>query len=133
MQGMCHNQTIDGQLKHFPKKINKVPSTILDAEKTENINKGTTVDTINLQPGELIHTDLEFYNITSIRGFTSILTVVSENNIMHGCCSLFSVVRMNRMIHTGALFDSVGNTHSIILFSHTTVSMEVKPRVEVML
>ena len=52
---------------------------------------------------------------------------------LHGCCSLFSVVRMNRMMHTGALLDSVGNTHSIILFSHTTVSMEVKPRMELTL
>ena len=38
--------------------------------------KGTTVGTINIQPGELIHMDFAFYNVTSIRGFTFMLTVV---------------------------------------------------------
>ena len=35
------------------------------------------------------------------------------------------------MIWTGDLLDAVGNTHIIIVFSHTTVIMEVKPRMEV--
>ena len=43
------------------------------------INKDTTVYTSNLQPGELIHMDFDFYNVTYIRGFTSMLTVVCEN------------------------------------------------------
>ena len=38
--------------------------------------KVTTVYTHNLQPGELIHTDFSFYAVTSIRGFTSVFTVV---------------------------------------------------------
>ena len=42
----------------------------------KNINKGTTVYTSNIQPGELVHMDFEFYNVISIRGFTSMLTVV---------------------------------------------------------
>ena len=46
------------------------------------INKGTTVDTSNLQPGELVHMEFEFYHVTSICGFTSMLTVVYANNIM---------------------------------------------------
>ena len=45
-------------------------------------NKGTTVDTSNLQPGELVHMDFEFYKVTSIYGFTSILTVVCAKTIM---------------------------------------------------
>ena len=40
------------------------------------INKGKTVETSKLQPGELVLTEFAFYNVTSIRGFTSMLTVV---------------------------------------------------------
>ena len=46
------------------------------------LSKGTTVDTSNIQLGELIHMDFAFYNVTSIRGFTSILTFVCTNTIM---------------------------------------------------
>ena len=41
--------------------------------------KGTIVETTNLQPGELIHTDFDFYNATSICGFTFTLTVLYAN------------------------------------------------------
>ena len=44
--------------------------------------KGTTVDTSNLQLGELIHMNFELYNVTSIRGFTSMLTVACEKTKM---------------------------------------------------
>ena len=44
--------------------------------------KVTAVDTIIPQPGELIHIDFALYNVTSIRGFTSMLTVVCKNTIM---------------------------------------------------
>ena len=40
------------------------------------LTKETTVGTNNLQPGELIHMDFDLYNITSIGGFTSMLSVV---------------------------------------------------------
>ena len=43
---------------------------------------GTIVDTNNLQPGELLHLEFGFYNITSIRGFTKITTVVCANKRM---------------------------------------------------
>ena len=39
--------------------------------------KGTTVDTTNLQPGELIQIDFTFYNVNSIREFIFIISVVS--------------------------------------------------------
>ena len=42
----------------------------------KNLLKGTTVDTNNLQSGELIHMEFAFYNMTSIRGLTYMLTVV---------------------------------------------------------
>ena len=44
--------------------------------------KATTVDTSNLQTVELIHVYFLFYNITSIRGFTSMLTFFCSNTRM---------------------------------------------------
>ena len=44
--------------------------------------KGTTIDTTNLQPGELIHMEFSFYNMTSIQGFTSMITVMFAQTIM---------------------------------------------------
>ena len=44
--------------------------------------KGTTVGTTNFQPGEIIHVDFSFYNITSLHGFTSMLTVLCANTIL---------------------------------------------------
>ena len=43
----------------------------------------------------------------------------------HGCCSLFNIVIMKWMMWKGAHLDAVGNTHSILIFSQTTVIMEV--------
>ena len=34
---------------------------------------------------------------------------------------------MNQIMHTGDMLDSVGNNHSIIIFYHTKLSMEVNP------
>ena len=48
----------------------------------KTLPKLTTVDTNNLQPGELIHTDFAFYNVTSICGFTSMITFVCTKTIM---------------------------------------------------
>ena len=44
--------------------------------------KATAVDTSNLKPGENIHMDFDFYNVTSIREPTSILTFVFEKSKM---------------------------------------------------
>ena len=44
--------------------------------------KWTIVDKNNLQLEELIHMDFDFYNVTSIRGFTSMLPVVFANTRM---------------------------------------------------
>ena len=48
----------------------------------KTINKDTTVDTSNIQPGGLVHMEFAFYNVTSIHGFTSMLIVVSSKTIM---------------------------------------------------
>ena len=78
---MCCHQTLDGLTKHFPKKIKSTMYNLLHRKMT-TINKGTTVDTSDLQPGEIFHMDFVFYKVTSIQGFTSILTVVYANNRM---------------------------------------------------
>ena len=44
--------------------------------------KGTAVDTTNLQPGELIHLDLGFYNVTFVCGFNSMFTFLFAKNKM---------------------------------------------------
>ena len=82
MKAMCRHQTLDGLPKHYPNKIHKAPCKIFYTEKITTINKGTTVDTSNLKPGELVHVGFSFYNITSISGFNSIRTVVREKTIM---------------------------------------------------
>ena len=38
--------------------------------------KSVSVDTTKLRTGELIHMDFHWYNVTSIQGFTSMLTIV---------------------------------------------------------
>ena len=44
--------------------------------------KGTNVGTTHLQSGAVIRMYLAFYNVTSIRGFTSMITTVCANIIM---------------------------------------------------
>ena len=41
-----------------------------------NLPKGTTVDTTNLRPGEIINMDFALYNLTYIQGLTYMLPVV---------------------------------------------------------
>ena len=82
LKEMCRHQTIYGLPKNCPKQIHKTPRTICYTAKLTTINKFTTVDTSNLQPGELVHVDFEFYNVTSIHSFTPMLTVVCAKTIM---------------------------------------------------
>ena len=42
----------------------------------------TKVETNNLQPGELIHMEFALYNVSYIRGFTSIITFVCAKTII---------------------------------------------------
>ena len=82
MKAMCHHQTLYGFPNNCPKKMHKAPCTIYYTSKITTINKGKTVNTSNLQPGELIHMEFAFYNFTSIRSFTSIITVVCAKTRM---------------------------------------------------
>ena len=61
--------------------------------------KGKTVDAANLQPGELIHIYFDFYNMTSIRGLTSVLTVVYERTRMLWVFNTESKIPPFRTIH----------------------------------
>ena len=81
-----------------------------------------SMDVLNSSTSKFV-TSVEFDHVLS----SSTLT------ILNCCCSFISVFIMKRIILTGALLDAVGNTHSIIVFVHMTVSMEVIPLMEVML
>ena len=50
---------------------------------------------------------------------------------LYGCFLFISVVGMKRIMRTGALLGAVGNTHIILVFGQTTMSMEVKSSMEV--
>ena len=80
MKVMCRNQTLTSLPKHYPNKPKQVSCTICYREKMKTPPKATTFDTNNFQPVELMHKAFAFYNMTSIRVFTSMLTVVCENN-----------------------------------------------------
>ena len=43
---------------------------------------GTAVDTTHLQPGDILHLYLSFYNVTSIHGFTEIIVIVCAKTII---------------------------------------------------
>ena len=79
---ICCHKTIDDLPKHCPKKIHTATFKICYTAKMTTINKVTTVDTSKLQPVELVNMDVFFYNVTFIRGFTSMLTIVCEKTII---------------------------------------------------
>ena len=51
MKAMCHHQTINGLTKKCPNKLNQAKCAIFYTAKITTSPQGTTVDTINLQPG----------------------------------------------------------------------------------
>ena len=42
----------------------------------------TAVDKTHLQPGEILHIEFSFYNVTYIRVFTSMITIVCAKVVM---------------------------------------------------
>ena len=77
----CH-KILTGLPKKIPKKINQAPFTICYTANMTIPPKVTTVDTTNLQPVELIHVYFTLYNVTSVRGFTSMITLVCGRTII---------------------------------------------------
>ena len=82
MKEMCHHQTLTRLPKHCPNKLNQAPCKICYTLNMKTFSKGTTVDTNNLQPGELINIYFDVYNVSYIRGLNFILTVVYSKTIM---------------------------------------------------
>ena len=76
-----------------------------------------SMDILNSSTSKFV-TSVEFAKAPSLSTLTR----------LHGCCSFFGVFRMKSMMLTGDFLDAVGNTHSILVFAQTTVSMEVNPR-----
>ena len=81
-----------------------------------------SVDVLNSSKSKWV-TYVDFSKATSSSTLTS----------LNGCFSLFNAVRMQRMMCIGDCLNVVGNTHTVILFAHTTVSIEVNQRMEVTL
>ena len=55
MKAMCCHHTLNDSPRHCPKKLNQLLCKICSTAIMTTFTKGTTIDTINLQPGELIH------------------------------------------------------------------------------
>ena len=87
---MYRHQTLNEITKQLPKKLNQALCTICFTKNMTTSPKEKKVDTNNFQPVEIIRMYFDFYNITSICGFTSMLTVVYENTgmlwVFHTAC-----------------------------------------------
>ena len=66
--------------KHFPNKLNQGPCIICYTENMTDLTKGKK-QLIQIT-GEIIHMDFAFYNVTSIRGLSFIITAVCSNTRM---------------------------------------------------
>ena len=75
---MCKEETIKDMPKRCSKRFNHNKKTCLICIRgsTASLPKGITINTENLRPGELIHTDFYFLNGILIRGFTCVLLAV---------------------------------------------------------
>ena len=78
MDKMCKKQTIIGLPTRMSARLLKDGRIcwICNAAVTIDLPRGPTMSTEFLRPGELIHMDFYFMNVTSIRGFTCVLNIV---------------------------------------------------------
>ena len=78
MDIMCKKQIIRGLPTRMSSRLlkNGKDCWICSAAATIGLPHGPTMSTEFLRPGELIHMDFYFMNITSIRGFTCVLNIV---------------------------------------------------------
>ena len=72
--------------------------------------KCTTVDTTILGPGELLHIEFVFFNVTCVVSFTSILTVVCEKNDLDITNQIQTSPSQNGLIHYNNIEKK--NTHA---------------------
>ncbi len=78
---MCQNGSLQGLPKRPFPQANKVCPICVKA-KFSHPPKGHTVDTTHLRRGELLHIDFAFWDITSLRGFTSMLSIIDAKTRM---------------------------------------------------
>lgn len=77
MELMCKDQTLlnlPNKLK--PKNKNECPCIICIKAKFNHPPRGITQSTDSILPGALLHMYFKFYNVVSIRGFTSVFTII---------------------------------------------------------
>ena len=72
----------DWPTKKCPKKLNLSPCIMCYTQKMKTFPKGKKFETSKIQPGDLIHIYSGFYNVNSIQGFTSMITVFCEKTRM---------------------------------------------------
>ena len=68
-------------LQDLPSQLNNCKTTLCNCticyrKKYNHPAKGPTTSTEHLAPGSLLHVDFYFYDITSIRGFNSNITII---------------------------------------------------------
>ena len=78
IEQMCKEKTMEGLPDRYKPKLQKYKERCpICAQATlDNVPWGITLNTDNLQLGQLIHMDFYFMNITSIRKFTSVLMAI---------------------------------------------------------
>jgi len=78
---MCRNQSLLG-LPKSPFPLRKCPCVICITTKMVNPPKAKFTSTKLLCRGQLLHIDFSFWNLCSIRGFTSLLSVIDGKDRM---------------------------------------------------
>jgi hypothetical protein len=78
---MCRKQSINGLPKHpFPSR--KCPCVICNTTKTTHPPKAKTTSYELTTKGQLLHLDFSFWDQQSIRGFTSLLSIIDGKDHM---------------------------------------------------
>ena len=75
---MCRSKKIPGLPSIFPSKFQRFKEIcpICAKGKMKVTTSGGTIDTSTYLPGQVIHINFVFYDITSIRGFNSYLLII---------------------------------------------------------
>jgi hypothetical protein len=78
---MCHEQTIV-RLTRVPPPHYEYDCPFCSLGKLPQFRKGKTASTDTLKPGELLHIDFAFWDITSRCMFTSVLAIIEAKTRM---------------------------------------------------
>ena len=81
LTSMCKLQTITGLPKRKPKRHHHACiCTICIITKGKNRAKGKLIDTTNINVGNLLHMDITFFDVTSIRGFNCSINIIDAKS-----------------------------------------------------